>query len=238
MEVVLPAPGRRLRIAVSTRSAKGTEPSPEVAAVVAQAASLCAALGHTVTEAAPQYDGLLLEDRFIDLWADGAEAARQQVLAMGVAENRLDQVLEPWTLWLAERARSAPRGTIPRVREHFLAVQAVVSQFMQGFDVWLTPVLSAPAPRLGEQGPQVPPPELYKRVLDWVAYTPLANAIGTPAMSLPLGTSAAGLPIGCMFTARWGDERTLLELAYQLEAAEPWFDRRPPLPTTAGIQVT
>jgi len=227
--LVLPNPGRRLRIAVSTRSAKGTDPAPDVADAVQKTAKLCEDLGHTVTEAAPQYDGLAFEDRFIDLWSTSAEQVRQVLIARGVAESALPEFLEPWTLWLAERARNAPAGTIPQVREHFLKVQSVVSQFMQNFDVWLTPVLSAPAPKLGEQGPLVSPPVLYKRVLDWVAYTPLANAIGTPAISLPLGMSSSGLPIGCMFMGRWGDEQTLLELAYQLEAAAPWIDRRPVL---------
>ncbi|MBM4205219.1 MAG: hypothetical protein FJ194_13885 [Gammaproteobacteria bacterium] len=120
-------------------------------------------------------------------------------------------------------------GEVQRVREHFLHVQFLVSQFMQNFDVWLTPLLSAPAPKLGEQGPLVSPPALYKRVLDWVAFTPLANPIGTPAIALPLCMSGTGLPIGCMFMGRWGDEQTLLKLAYQLEEAAPWFDRRPVL---------
>lgn len=229
LDVVLPNPGRKLRIAVSTRSAKGTDPVPDVAAAVQNAATLCARLGHTVSEAAPQYDGLVLEERFIDLWAASAEELRLQVLGMGHPEQELTSLLEPWTLWLAERARNAPPGKIPRVREHFLSVQSLVSQFLQSFDVWLTPVLSGPAPRLGEQGPDVPPRELLKRGLDWMAYTPLANAIGTPAISLPLGMSVDGLPIGCMFMAKWGDEQTLLELAYQLEEAAPWFDRRPVL---------
>ncbi len=229
LPVVMPNPDCKLRVAMSTRSAKGTDPTAEVIAAVESAAKRCADLGHSVTEAAPQYDGLALENRFIDLWTSGAEAMRQRVLGMGHAEPELGELLEPWTLCLAARARQAPEGTIPRVREHFLSVQSLVSSFMQGFGVWLTPVLSSPAPKLGEQGPWVPPPELYKRVLDWAAYTPLANAIGTPAISLPLGMSSTGLPIGCMFMAKWSDEQTLLELAYQLEEAAPWFDRRPTL---------
>ncbi|MBW2372357.1 MAG: amidase, partial [Deltaproteobacteria bacterium] len=59
-------------------------------------------------------------------------------------------------------------------------------------------------------------------------YTPQHNAAGTPAMSVPLSMSASGLPIGSPFAARAGDERTLLELAYQLEAARPWADRWAP----------
>jgi len=225
--VVGPNPQRKLRIAFSTRSAKGTDPVPDVLAVQLATAQLCAGLGHEVVEASPQYDGLVFEDRFIDLWASGAAKIRSDVLAAGFQESALGDVLEPWTLFLAERAMAAPPGTIDRVREHFLHVQALVSQFMTGFDVWLTPVLSAPAPRLGEQGPLIAPRELQRRVFDWVAYTPLANAIGTPAISLPLGFSRHGLPIGSMFMAKIGDEQTLLELAYQLEAAQPWFDKRP-----------
>ena len=46
-------------------------------------------------------------------------------------------------------------------------------------------------------------------------------------MSVPLGWSMDGLPIGSQFIARHGDEQTLLELAYELEIAQPWADRRP-----------
>ncbi len=225
--VVAPNPERKLRIAFSSRSAKGTDPVPDVLDALNATARLCADLGHEVHEAAPQYDGLAFEERFVDLWAAGAARIRSDVLAGGVREAMLGDLLEPWTLFLAERAMAAPSGTIEGVREHFLHVQALVYQFMTGFDVWLTPVLSAPAPSLGEQGPLVAPHELYRRVFDWVAYTPLANAIGTPAISLPLGWSRDGLPIGSMFMAKTGDEQTLLELAYQLETAQPWFDKRP-----------
>ena len=224
---VSPNPTRKLRIAFSTRSAKGSDPVADVIAAQQATARLCASLGHEVIEAAPQYDGLAFEDRFVDLWASGAAKIRSDVLATGIQESRIGDVLEPWTLYLAERAMAAPAGTLESVREHFVHVQAVVSQFMAGFDVWLTPVLSAPAPRIGDQGPMVPPQELYRRVFDWVAYTPLANAIGTPAISLPLGFSRDGLPIGSMFMAKTGDEQILLELAYQLETAQPWFDKRP-----------
>jgi amidase len=48
-------------------------------------------------------------------------------------------------------------------------------------------------------------------------------------MSVPLGLSARGLPIGSHFAARVGDEQTLFALAYELEQAEPWSHRVPPL---------
>jgi amidase len=58
--------------------------------------------------------------------------------------------------------------------------------------------------------------------VDWVAFTPLQNVTGDPAVSLPLAESANGLPIGMMFSARLGREATLLELAYELEEASPF----------------
>ena len=58
--------------------------------------------------------------------------------------------------------------------------------------------------------------------MDWVAFTPLQNATGEPAISLPLETTAAGLPQGMMFGAGRGREALLLELAYELEEARPF----------------
>ena len=60
------------------------------------------------------------------------------------------------------------------------------------------------------------------RLIDWVAFTPLQNATGDPAISLPLAESAAGLPVGMMLSAVRGQEARLLELAYELEEARPW----------------
>ena len=61
-----------------------------------------------------------------------------------------------------------------------------------------------------------------ERILQWVAFTPWQNATGDPAVSLPLATTADGLPQGMMLSAGAGRESTLLELAYELEEAAPW----------------
>ena len=57
--------------------------------------------------------------------------------------------------------------------------------------------------------------------------TRLANGTGQPSMSVPLFWSEEGLPIGTLFTARFGDEATLFRLAVQLEQERPWSTRRP-----------
>jgi Asp-tRNA(Asn)/Glu-tRNA(Gln) amidotransferase A subunit family amidase len=65
-------------------------------------------------------------------------------------------------------------------------------------------------------------------VLGSIAFTSLFNSAGNPAMSVPLGWSRGRLPIGVQFVAPFGDEATLFRLGAQLEAEQPWFDRRPP----------
>jgi Asp-tRNA(Asn)/Glu-tRNA(Gln) amidotransferase A subunit family amidase len=67
-------------------------------------------------------------------------------------------------------------------------------------------------------------------VLGTIAFTSLWNACGNPAMSVPLGWSREGLPLGVQFVAGFGDEATLFRLAAQLETAQPWADRWPPTP--------
>ena len=64
---------------------------------------------------------------------------------------------------------------------------------------------------------------------EYAAFTPIANLTGQPAMSVPLYWNGEGLPIGCHFFGRFGEEATLLRLAFQLEAAQPWEARRPPV---------
>jgi amidase len=70
---------------------------------------------------------------------------------------------------------------------------------------------------------------LLARVLDELGYTPLQNAVGTPAMSVPLCWTRDGLPIGSHFAAWRGGEATLLGLAYELEEARPWAKKHPPV---------
>jgi amidase len=64
---------------------------------------------------------------------------------------------------------------------------------------------------------------------EWTPWTPVYNATGQPAMSVPLFWNARGLPIGVHFVGRFGDEATLLRLASQLETARPWLGRLPDL---------
>ncbi len=130
-----------------------------------------------------------------------------------------------------------------------------MSRFVQEYDVFLTPTLATPPPKLGTI-PRSGAEALQLKILlaltfanvfvrsgglrrawanafGFVDSTSLANVTGAPAISLPLGWSADGLPIGMAFTGRFADEATLFRLAAQLEEAKPWFGRRPPV---AGLR--
>jgi len=85
----------------------------------------------------------------------------------------------------------------------------------------LNPTLSHPTPEIGYIGPDVPFDEAFERVRQYVSFTPLQNVSGAPAISLPLGFSSNGLPLGLQFSAAFGHEKELLELAFELEEARP-----------------
>ena len=89
-------------------------------------------------------------------------------------------------------------------------------------DVVLSPTLATQTPLLGHLDPTQDYETVMSRILEWVAFTPFQNATGDPAISLPLATTAAGLPQGMMLGAAAGREAALLALAYELEEARPW----------------
>ncbi|MEL7453715.1 MAG: amidase family protein, partial [Pseudomonadota bacterium] len=86
---------------------------------------------------------------------------------------------------------------------------------------------ASPAPKIGTQDPAGNLSETMQNVLNFAAFTSPMNVAGAASISVPLGMSQDGLPIGSMFSGRQGDDRMLLALAYELEAARPWIDRKP-----------
>jgi amidase len=102
-------------------------------------------------------------------------------------------------------------------------------KFLSKYDVLLTPTLGRPPLKIGELDQSLPLEQVSALLSSYVAYTPLANATGQPAMSVPLFWNADGLPIGSHFFGRHFDEVTLIRLAAQLEHARPWAKRLPPV---------
>jgi amidase len=105
---------------------------------------------------------------------------------------------------------------------------AVQSWWADGWDLLLTPTIAEPPPTLGQfTSPPENPLQAVFRAAAIVAFTIPFNVTGQPAISLPLGWTASGLPVGVQLVAAYGREDLLLRVAAQLEEAAPWAERRP-----------
>jgi amidase len=219
---------QRLRIGLSIADARGREPDDDVRAAIEDAATLCRDLGHQVREIKLPVEGAAFADSFTLAWAAIASAVSKQVQAAAPGVP-LEQVLEPLTIGLAQRFDTAPAGAFEDALKLLRDAEARYAAMFDDIDVLLTPVLASTPPALGEIGPNAGI-EGFAKVERYVGYTPLQNAAGAPAMSVPLAWSSRnGMPIGAHFSAAKGQERRLLELAYELEQAKPWIGRKPPV---------
>jgi len=140
--------------------------------------------------------------------------------------------VEPLTWGLAEAGRLATAvQLVERLAERDRLTRTVAAWWAGGFDLLLTPTISVPPPKLGEciPGPDNPLEKFQPIVEAVVRFTAQFNQTGQPAISLPMAWNADGLPIGVQLVAAYGREDLLLQVAGQLERAQPWRDRRPPI---------
>lgn len=209
---------RRLRIALNTSGvSRGAD--AETRALTEQTASLLEDLGHSVTESEVPV-GPSFADDFLLYWALLAQAMLTTGRPLhGRTWTRSNH--DNLTLGLARHARRNLHrvpGAITRLKR--AAAQAEL--YYEKFDVALTPTLASATPRIGHLDPTQSYEVVMDKLLDWVAFTPWQNITGAPAISLPLATTASGLPQGMMFGAAPGHEALLIELAYELEQARPF----------------
>ncbi len=213
----------RLRIGFYTVNIYGVEADPEVERCLNETAALCTELGHEVVPTTIDFEGEQFVEHFLNLWFSVPAGL------VGTARERgfdPTEVLEPVTLGMADRFTRAPADAVPRAVEFFDGYASRVDRQLQEFDLLLSPVLRRPPIRIGEQAGTLPFEQVIDPLVDYVSYTPVWNATGHPAMSVPLGWTRDGLPVGSQFIAGLGQEQRLLEMAYELEAASPWQAHR------------
>lgn len=220
---------KRLRIALALEAYNGKKPDAEVEKAIRASARLCDRLGHKVEETKLEISGNEFIDAFLGFWATSTLGLEQLVERLLGKETKREDVLEPWTLGLIDLAKSrGSEACVQRATKVFGAVTTSLEKTFRSYDVILSPVMRVPPYKIGWHAPTLNFNTLLARVTDEVGYTPLHNAAGTPAMSVPLYWTGEGLPIGSQFAAWRGGEATLLSLAYELEAAQPWARKRPP----------
>ena len=209
----------RLRVAVVTRSVN-RDSSPEIRDLTLKAASVVSDLGHRVDYLDHSPIPASFVDDFLLYWAMLAMAlvrTGQRTFGRSFDRARLDNL----TLGLDKHA-SRNLHRLPLAITRLSRLRRVTARFYRDYDILLTPTLAEPTHRIGHLDPTADYDQVIGRLTDWVAFTPLQNATGEPAISLPMAQSANGLPVGMMFAAPIGHERRLLELAYEIEAARPW----------------
>ncbi|MGY1810039.1 amidase [Blastococcus sp. SYSU D00669] len=222
-------PAGRLRVAVSTTAPNGAPVDPSCVAAVQAAAAALAEAGHTVEEAAPEYDVAAFDDANLKAWtsflADGAYGA---AAVLGVELSTA--LLEHTTLACAEYGAGLTALDLYGVDRTFNAVTRAVGQFFTGFDVLLTPTTAAPNTEIGHlhaDNPSLDARGWYDRIFAFAPFTALANVTGVPAISVPGTPSPEGWPVGVQVVGPYAGEERLLSVAALLEQALPWADRRP-----------
>jgi amidase len=220
----------RLRIAYWTEGLMGNAVHADCQHAVRAAAQLCADLGHEVAEATPKPDLSAL----LGAWKTTYFANCQLLVDVGSAllfgKSLTRDDVEPLTWATAERARTF--SALDYQVAAFVRQQEArdIGRFHEHYDVWLTPTLAEPPVRTGTlSGAMTDVDADWGKIAAYMSSCCVANATGQPSMSLPLHWNAQGLPIGAMFTAACGNESVLFQLAAQLEEAQPWIQRKPPV---------
>jgi amidase/6-aminohexanoate-cyclic-dimer hydrolase len=227
VEEIRRAPGR-LRVAFTAKSPYGEAIDPEVAAAVRDVASLLEKLGHHVEERAP---ALPDDPAAVMTTIVGANTAAN----VRLAEKRFGRPMtqddfEVLTLAMAHNARATSATDYVAAELAAFQISRALAEFMSGCDVFLSPTLCAPPLRLGElNSMSADLSHIGPTLRRYMPGTAMFNMSGQPAMSVPLAWNSAGLPLGMMFAARFGDEATLLRLAAQLEQERPWRAKLPPI---------
>lgn len=212
-------PGRRLRIGFFSDIAEAVPAHPDCVAAVEEAGALCEGLGHSVEPVGLPFDERFHADFFL-LWATMAFAMTRlgkHLIHPDFDRTQVEDFTEGLARFFKQNAQLVP-AAIWRLRRFGRRYQ----ESFRRYDVFMNPTVAMPPPELGFIGPEVPFDTALERLKSFIPFTPVQNVSGTPAISLPLARSRESLPIGVQFAAPMGGERTLLELAIELEAASPW----------------
>ncbi len=217
------------RIAMTINDVLGRPPHPDVEKAVMKTAKLLEDQGHEIipVDLGPGLDPTVFDD-FIILWGESVVPIVKAVEAQTGRPVRETGLLEGWTMDLSDRYEALDPATIAPAMQRLKNAGEQINAWLSGFDAWLTPSTAMPAPTLGWTRGDLAFDQNLERSAQMVAHLSMHNVAGTPGISVPAGFSD-GLPVGIQLSAKRGDEKTLLELAYGLEIAMPWMGKLPPV---------
>ncbi len=213
-------PPRSLRIAFSKKfpALVLAKLDPHASRALDETVELLRSLGHEVSERDPEYGN----DTMPQVIARYMRGGHDDVAALEHPER-----LERRTRGFARLGGLIPQSFLGRSFAGEEDLTARRGAVLEQNDFLITPAVARLAPPIGAlQGRGA----LWtlNAVAGWVPYNGVWNLTGQPAVSVPAGFSAEGLPLAVQIVSRPGQEGPLLSLCAQLEAARPWADRLPP----------
>lgn len=229
---------RKLRIAFTSVAPDGVAVDAHNVAALADIARLCADLGHDVEDVSPEIDSVIDAAAIVPTFLTLASANTVVSLSSHPTKGRSPQLgeVETVTYAMGELGQTVSAADYVRATQTAHRLGRQMAAFHETYDVLLTPALATLPPKLGWIDMMMEDfDEYWRRVFHFSPFTVWFNLTGQPAMVLPLVhcNPTAGrpesIPVSVQIVGRYGDEATLFQLAGQLEAARPWFDRTPPI---------
>lgn len=222
------APPHRLRIAWTAKAPHGVPVDAECLAALADTVRLCEDLGHQVEERDPVVDGAAIVPTFLTLASANTvvNLAGHPTAGRSAREGEVERIT-----WLtAKMGEGISAADYVRATQTAHRLGRQMAAFHADWDVLLTPGLASPAVKLGWLDMMLDDyAEYWRRVFAFSPFTVWFNLTGQPGLMLPIAQSRGGLPLAVQLVARYGDEATLVRLGSQIEAARPWFGRKPAL---------
>lgn len=211
---------KRLKIGLFTKSSTGVESNNDVTDTVLQTGKLCEQLGHEVHYINNPFEHKITRD-FMVYWSFLSFASMVSEYATnGLSFNhfktaKFTKQLGGFFPLISLRTATSIRNLKNHTNDY--------NKLFEKYDVLVSPTLSHPAPLIGHFGTDVDTIDIILKLNSYVNFTTTQNITGAPAISLPLGISQEGLPIGVQFAAMLGEEKKLLEIAFEIEATNKFI---------------
>ncbi len=213
-------PTRRLRIGMLGAIPGIAELDDPTQATLDSTAALLEELGHRVEPTTPPVDPQQFSDDFVFYYRFLVFAATTTA-RFGHGSHYRKDLLTPFSQGMARSFRAHPTHIVG-VARRLRRTRALAAALHERYDVLLSPAVSTVPPPLGHLGADVAFEPLLERIRGWMPYTPLANAGGTPSITLPMGfDETTNLPVGTLLSGDFGNDALLVQLALELEHARP-----------------
>jgi amidase len=215
-----------LRIGIALRAPGGMMPIDEIGAAVEQAATALRRAGHSVSEFQfPDSANIGEQSTFVWMAATAEEIDFYRGL---VGRDPRRDELEALTWACVALAKRCTSVDFLRARRALTAATRDMADAFKRMDVLLLPTTATLPVRTGQIDGRTEAFDFDRWSRDsysYAPYTELFNVTGQPAISLPLGVSGGGLPIGVQLAAPLGEDARLLALAAWFEREQPWEPR-------------